>query len=332
MSLILGKSLEAILAPHKANILADAAQSLARWTPSLEKPKAAPPALKTFAAQQAAEKLDQELQHILAIPVARVLEEQDMMEGERPRDAAGRAIWDSELAVRLEKALGADFVQPFADFQQVVSQGAEDGFLVRHLAQAYAVAVKPLPMHCGKFLAKIGIVDADIKAAEALAAKGPASNGHAQDTEDDWPMIRKPPASSSPSVAPEGAKPVSLDDLFGDASAPLNPATVGVAAPLPAAQIAASVTPPVPLPPSGKPDRDMISRAYQLWFQAGPGAEGLKAPAEALDISTGTLRNWTSGKIAAKASPAQAVWMRGDCERRIADLMEALNIFAAVRD
>jgi hypothetical protein len=147
-------------------------------------------------------------------------------------------------------------------------------------------------------------------------------------------MIRKPPetAPSSPSDAPEGAKPVSLDDLFADASAPLNPATVGAAAPLPAAQVAASVTPPVPLPPSGKPDRDMISRAYQLWFQAGPGADGFKAPAEALDISTGTLRNWTSGKIAAKASAAQATWMKGDCERRIADLMEALNIFAAVRD
>jgi hypothetical protein len=296
------KPIAEYLTPHKALILEEAKSRV--LAPIGD---ARPLAVKTILSRVAVTELAKALVADVETALCSALETQDMLSG--PHD--GTTDWVSELQDHVAGALGEAFVSKIANFSGWYG-GAQlwqpDRTLSAaiELANAYAQTFQPAPMHAGKFLSSIGIVDSDIQTLEKL----PRNTGNAPASTP--PAAVAPPPASAAVAPPPVADPWPLVSNAPDAIA---------VAPPPASAV-------VP-PPQGAPDKDDINKAWQLWYDNG--GPGLDLIADKLGVSRGTLYNWCTGKTQSKCTPQQAAVTRADIDRRITGLMSAAAIFGAVK-
>jgi len=80
---------------------------------------------------------------------------------------------------------------------------------------------------------------------------------------------------------------------------------------------------------SGTPSKQELSEAFQAWAAAsGPDFADF---AKRLDISGGTVRNYSNGKTLPKLTVAQAAVMAQDCDDCIGKLSRAFKVFSRMR-
>lgn len=215
-------------------------------------------------------------------------------------------------------------------------------------AKAFVTAKPVLPMNRGKWLAKFGIVKEHIDAIgspsapttpEAVASIGAPDYGAVPMTPPALDAITTPPieiAFNRLIEAPDVTDP-DMREMLGyaplpGAEVPAAPTPFADAAPSAAAPPtaptpdASSAAPGSHPPPNGTP-RD----AFLLVSQACTIEDAELA--KRIGISRSTIHNYMSGRTArVKCDHAQARVMAAECDRRVALLRQAAEIFSQVRD
>lgn len=264
--------------------------------------------------------------------------------------AAERAIHD---IVEMAEAVGVDpDFAPLGEHAALAAKlYAEDrgpGAIAYQIAHAFVTAKPVLPTNRGKWLAKFGIVKEHIDAIgspsapttpEAVASIGAPDYGAVPMTPPALDAIATPPieiAFNRLIEAPDVTDP-DMREMLGyaplpGAEVPAAPTPFADAAPSAAAPPtaptpdASSAAPGSHPPPTGTP-RD----AFLLVSQACTIEDAELA--KRIGISRSTIHNYMSGRTArVKCDHAQARVMAAECDRRVALLRQAAEIFSQVRD
>jgi hypothetical protein len=210
-----------------------------------------------------------------------------------------------------------------AEFDTIVTETPTDDTNVMAFALAKAAVEfkRVLPPHRGRWLAKLGIVDAHVKAMTP-ATTAPAPETTIGDVPDENAALAAMLglSGSAPEVPPP---PPPFASVSAEAAAPLLP-TMSAAAPSAAA--------PTPAADSGVPAPGQAPRdAWMIMNQALDMDDG--ALAKRLGVSRSTIHNYRTGRVAkVRMTIPQARMMVAEIDARCAQLRQAADIFAQIRE
>lgn len=290
-----------------------------------------PPTMKSAMVTAALEAYGKALTGLIEEAIRNVKAGYEMIEGEK-WEALDAEAYDAglEAAVSAELDDIAPVVgAPFASVIVAASLLTEPHSVAKSLADEICKSKKPAGPHMGKFLSAIGILDGDIKAAEAEAETQRRLYAQQQPVDTtgvgyNTSILADPPAPPPPPVT--YIPPSTPLPPAAFAAPPPPPSTLTVPLTLPPGPSVSSVP---PKPPAAEPDAAAIKRAWKLWGVGGNA--DLDAFAKKLGMSVSTLRNRFTGRAEGKVTAAQAQVMVADIDKTISELTEARAIFAAVR-